>query len=119
MTSKVSTIVNGTVYTMKISRDPEGKIYTIDRQTAKTYNVTIPAVYMGHMVLVVGRDPGQPCLVRIVTVRFQIQGFRPLLTLDTDHIERRSKCGLETLSSHLSIEEEPENGNPASSAELC
>ncbi|KAF6219385.1 hypothetical protein HO133_005211 [Letharia lupina] len=60
MTFNISTIVNGTVYSMKITQ--EGKIYTIDRQSAKTYDVPIPAGYNGHMVLVLGRVPSQPGL---------------------------------------------------------
>lgn len=88
MTFNISTIVNGTVYSMKITQNPEGKIYTIDRQSAKTYDVPIPAGYNGHMVLVLGRVPSQPGLVRIVTVWILIQGFRPPLTVDTDHVER-------------------------------
>lgn len=68
MTFNISTIVNGTVYSMKITQNPEGKIYTIDRQSAKTYDVPIPAGYNGHMVLVLGRVPSQPGLVRIVTI---------------------------------------------------
>ncbi|CAD6564844.1 MAG: hypothetical protein ASARMPRED_005704 [Alectoria sarmentosa] len=70
MASKISTIVNDTVRTMKITQDPEGKINMIDRQTAKTYNVPISA-------------------------GIQIPGFRPPLTHDTDDMERRSKRGLE------------------------
>ncbi|KAL9138382.1 MAG: hypothetical protein Q9175_000422 [Cornicularia normoerica] len=45
MVSKPSTVVNGTLYTMKITQNPEGKIYAIDRKTAKTYNIPIPAEY--------------------------------------------------------------------------
>ncbi len=111
--------MNGTVYTMEITQNPECKLYTIDRRIAKTYKIPIPAGYNGHMVLVLGRVPSQRGLVKIVTVRSQIQGFRPPLTPDTDHIERRPKRGLERLPAHLSIEEESETGNPASSAQLC
>lgn len=68
MVSKVTTIVNGTIYTMKITQNPEGKIYKIDRQTAKVYNVHIPAGYLGYMVLVLGRVRFQPSMVRIVTI---------------------------------------------------
>lgn len=72
MTSKTSTIVNGNVYTMKITSTPKGKIHMIDRQTAKAYSVPIPSEYYGHMVLVLGWVPQQPDFVRIVTVRTQI-----------------------------------------------
>lgn len=56
---------------MKITKSPEAKIYTIDRQTAKTYKLLIPDEYLWHMVLVIGRVPYQPGWVRIVTVRTQ------------------------------------------------
>lgn len=68
MVHKISTIVNGTVYPMKITQNPQGKFYTIDRQTAKTCNVSIPAEYNGNMVLVLGRVPFQPGMVRIATI---------------------------------------------------
>lgn len=58
-----------TIYAMKTTKTPEGKIYTIDCQTAKTLKVPIPAVYYGHMVLVLGWVPYQRDFVRTVTVR--------------------------------------------------
>ncbi|CAF9943375.1 MAG: hypothetical protein ALECFALPRED_011161 [Alectoria fallacina] len=56
MASKISTIVNDTVCTMKITQDPEGQTNTIDRQTAKTYNVPISAGYSGYIPVRFGQD---------------------------------------------------------------
>lgn len=79
-----------TVYPMKTTKSPEGKIYTIDRQTAKTLKVPIPAVYYGHMVLVLGSVPNQRDHVRIVTVSIpdpKFSGFRSHLTQITSSVD--------------------------------
>lgn len=76
---------------MKTTKSPEGKIYTIDRQTAKTSNAPpIPAAYYGHMVLVLGRVPNQRDFVRIVTVSIpdpKFSGFRSHLTQITSSVD--------------------------------
>ena len=83
------------------------------------YNVHVPARYNGHEVLVLGRVLSQRGLVRVVIVRIQTQDFRPSLTSDTGYIKHRFKHGLERLPSHMSIEKESENRNPATSVQLC
>lgn len=83
---------------MKIAKNPQGNINMIDRQMLKTYNVPILIVYYGHMVLVLGRVPQEPGMVRIVMIRNHKTpsslSFMYLHFTSPTHFDRRFKCGM-------------------------
>ena len=106
---------------MKIMKTPQSKICTIDRQMAKTYDVPIPAMYYGHMVLFLEWVPQQLDVLRIVTVDPQIPNFLSSMYSQFTHtanLGRRFKRGMERVPSDLHLEEEPEDESPAPSAQL-